>query len=190
MGLHSLIQEESHFSFMSRPSLCTTRHPTKTGDMPSLVPIQTQLLDYSWRTTFVVMGKAKGLRQDEERVEVSAVGARVSRKEMGWESQSQRGGWCAQHRGNGGAQPTQKLCLRCHPPRSLSRLTLLGPGFFEKGLTLLLMPSSKLKGSIVVYSCRWVSREKRCDDFGKEKKLNCLAISPEMPFSYCKSKTH
>lgn len=30
--------------------------------------------------SFVVMGKAKGLRQDEERVEVSVVGARVSRK--------------------------------------------------------------------------------------------------------------
>lgn len=44
--------------------------------MPSLVPIQTlQLLGYSCWTTVVVMGKAKGLR-----VEVSAVGARVSRK--------------------------------------------------------------------------------------------------------------
>lgn len=80
MGLFSQIQEESHFSFMSRPSLYTTRHPTKTGDMPSLVLIQMQLLDYSWWATFVVMGKAKGLRQDEERVEVSAVGVRVSRK--------------------------------------------------------------------------------------------------------------
>lgn len=44
--------------------------------MPSLVLIQTQLLDHSWWATFVV----KGLRQEEERVEVSTVGVRVSRK--------------------------------------------------------------------------------------------------------------
>lgn len=114
-----------------------------------------------------------------------------SEQEGRWgESCRVRGEGCAQHWGNGGAQPSQKLCLRCYPPRSLSMLTLLGPRFFENGLTLLLMPYSKLKGSIVVYSRRWVSREKRCDDFGKEKKLNWLAISPEMPFPYCKSKTH
>lgn len=156
---------------MSRPSLYTTRHPTKTGNMPSLVPIQTQLLDY-----ICCHGESEGF---EGRGQCSR-----------GESCRVRGEGCAQHWGNGGAQPSQKLCLRCHPPRSLSMRTLLGPGFFEKGLTLLLMPSSKLKGSIVVYSCRWVSREKRCDDFRKEKKLNWLAISPEMPFSYCKSKTH
>lgn len=182
MGLYSLIQEESHFSFMSRPSLYTTKHPTKTGDMPSLVLIQMQLLDYSWWTTFVVMGKAKDLRQDEEMVEVSTVGARVSRK---GESCRVRGEGCTQPWGNGGAQPSQKLCLRCHPPRSLSMLSLLDPGFSENGLTLLLIPSSKLKGSY-----RWVSRGKQCDSFWKEKKLNWLAISPEMPFSYCESKTY
>lgn len=80
MRLYSLIQEENRFSFMSRPSLYTTGHPTKTGDVPSLVLIQTRLLDSSWWATFVVMGKVKGLRQDEDRIEVSAVGARVSRK--------------------------------------------------------------------------------------------------------------
>lgn len=71
MGLFSLIQEETHFSFMSSISV---HHQTPTKDWGYAVPCPDT--DAVTGLQFVV----KGLRQEEERVEVSTVGVRVSRK--------------------------------------------------------------------------------------------------------------